>query len=129
MKKNEPRICVNCSNQTPDQAAARCPQCGWKLTKLTPTRLWACGWVVAAAGGFITGMMVFVIWATSHSEFTGTARDAAFEFWMFTLISVLGLFSVLAGIWLIRHRKMNKMILYGFFGLAGLLIITIMMSL
>lgn len=125
---SEPRICVNCGNEVAEQAAARCPQCGSRMTMLTVTGLVIMGWVFAVAGGFITLLMALVLWGLSYLESTSSAGEAAFELWLFSLVIALGLFSLGTGVWMINRRTTNKFMLFGVMGLLGLLVMTIFIS-
>ena len=118
---DELRNCYKCGYET-GEAVAKCPRCGRGLlsTKLV-RRL---GWVQVLIGVFLVGFIAVIIYNiapgmlepgvpdASGSTWTGTREQGQMVLALLGLIIVLGLTSLVNGVWQIATGKRSKWILY-----------------
>jgi hypothetical protein len=124
----ELKYCANCNFDT-TESFTHCPQCGKPLTHSGPIRVR--GWILIVVGAFLVLLMggITVLVTVNLSHFTGNSIQLVSMFLMFGLVIVIGIFSLVTGAWQIKYGKRNKILTFIGFGLAALLVITLMVTL
>ncbi|MGH9765855.1 MAG: hypothetical protein ACREAB_00350 [Blastocatellia bacterium] len=114
--ENEGRICYKCDYET-DQPLNDCPRCGQRLRTAQQVR--KLGWVLAAAGVFLTIFMIVITVIVGNAilqsdrpaagaRFTGGPGMMIFIFVVFGAVLTFGLTSFAAGVWQIKHGRRNR---------------------
>lgn len=105
-----------------------CPKChGQMVSSVKIRRL---GWFSVIIGMFLVAMMIFVIiWEVqamlpgSEDRYTGTRSQAILMFLLESDVLVIGLVSIAAGVWQIKHGERNKTFQYIAIGLVAVAVI------
>lgn len=126
---DQPRICWDCGFQSVDPQA-NCSRCGSLM--LTPRSIRRRGWALIGVGCFLLAMMTATIAAVAYviaqsgepgatSRFDGGPAAAAFTFGVLGLVWIIGLASLENGIWLLRYRKRNRLLVNATLGICSVL--------
>ena len=113
--------------------AATCPKCGRKMSSSRTVRIY--GTVLVLCGLFLLGLMGTITWTmwpmlmqpgaetAGGSRFTGTADDAEMILWLFALVMLFGLVSLMTGLWQVTTGRRNRWVAIASLGLAAILIL------
>ena len=120
------RTCPKCGyiRETTD---TRCPDCGKTLQSVA--RIRALGVFSVILGIILLGVMGYLSWwiynaitaptpAGGSPRFTGGQQDINFIIFVFGLVMIIGLVSLLGGLWQIIFGKRNKVLVYIIIGLG-----------
>jgi hypothetical protein len=126
------RTCPKCGyiRETTD---TRCPDCGKTLQSVA--RIRALGVFSVILGVILLGVMGYLSWwmynaitastpAGGSPRFTGGPQEITFIIFVFGLVMVIGLVSLLGGLWQIIFGKRNKVLVYIIIGLGALFVLT-----
>ena len=111
--------------QTVDGTVEKCPKCGSKMR--TPNHVRRLGWFLLVIGLFLVGLMGTVTWNLApsllhpyapDSNYTGTAEQARSILWLFTVVIVFGLGTMVNGTYQIVTGQRNRLITFATLGLA-----------
>ena len=112
--------CPKCDFQTSD-AVTFCQQCGGRM--LSSIKVRKMGWMALIAGGLLVVLMTFImVWeTTTDARWTGTAALWRYMMIEESVVVMLGVVGIVAGIWQIKHGMRNKMLTYIISGCAVVL--------
>src|SRR5215471_242814 len=130
---NEFSTCPKCDFEIAGPPAD-CPQCGRRT--VSSIRIRRLGWFSLILGSFLTifmsGLSVLIgslIYQANHPGSTTrvniTSEQITAMYGLFGVIIAIGLTSIFAGIWQIKHGKRNKMVMYVTIGLIILFVLGI----
>jgi hypothetical protein len=125
----QPRICWDCGFQSGD-LLANCPRCGSLMHTARGMR--RRGWLLIGVGCFLLAMMTATIAAVAYviaqsgepgatTRFDGSPAMAALTFGVLGLVWIIGLASLENGIWLLRYRKRNRLLVKATLVICGVL--------
>ena len=129
---DERRNCFKCGYETAEPIN-KCPTCGRALISTKQVR--RLGWVQVFVGLFLVGFIAIIIYNiapgmlepgvpdASGSRFTGTKEQGQMVLALLGLIIVIGLTSLVNGVWQVATGTRNKLILYFGVGLFILLLV------
>lgn len=113
------KSCWDCGYKGNDAGGA-CPRCGQRLQSAREIRLR--GWVLAGLGGVLLASMIALMIVISRimlrsgqpgstDRFEGDGVSAAVIFVTLSVVGFFGLTSLGSGIWLLKYRRRNPIML------------------
>jgi len=117
---NEFSACPKCDFEAPGPPV-QCPQCGRKT--ISSIRIRRLGWFSLIVGGFLTvfmgaitvivsGLLYKAVQQEPSTQAKITPEQITIMYGLFGVVIAIGLTSIIAGVWQIKHGKRNKKVVF-----------------